>query len=117
MKGSHDSFIKQDDPKEGDLVMIKYKDSKYFRQIGKIYYIREDGDCSVDILYGGFAMFYKTHLIKIVQIVETPGGEVFCIPYIDCIHLAASNLLEYDFDKRIYTFRSDDIWQIEDYIL
>jgi len=103
--------------KEGDLVAITYKDSKYYNQVGNIFYIDKNYDCKIHLLYGEMVTFYITNLIKVNQLIEMPSGEVFFVPQRDIVYIAAVGLIQYDFNKKIYTFKEDNKWEIEEYMI
>lgn len=106
----------------GDRVYIKYRDSKYFHKTGIITDIKyngsDRGDCTVSIDFEkAHEIFYYTNLEKIVRITEYPNGEVFHVTYTDAINLAAVGLITYNYEKGYYYFKSDNLYQIEDYII
>jgi hypothetical protein len=98
----------------GDLVMITYKDSRYYKNIGRIMHIDKTGDIDVRMECENLVVrFWKTNLKKVNELIETPSGEVVVVPYEDMIYLAAINIIIYDFEKQCYFFRDYDRWQIE----
>lgn len=115
-------FESKVDLKIGDDVIVKYKDSKYFKKTGRILKIIETGnnigDCNIILDFSGNVVtFYKSNLEKITQIVEYPSGEIINISNVDCLYLAAIGILTYNFDKGFYYFLNKNKHEIEDYII
>lgn len=99
--------------KVGDLVMITYRDSRYYKHIGTIMRINEIEDMDVRLEYEDLVVrFYKTNLLKVDQIVEVPTGEVVTVSYEHRVYLSAVGVAQYDFDRQCYAFRADDRWQV-----
>lgn len=106
----------------GDKVMVKYKPSKYFMKTGKVLYAQTDGEGKGDLRVmfdynNDIETFYYTNLVKIVELVEMPSGEVLNVPYGDVMELATTGLIEYNKIKNYYFFDEDDRWQIESFAL
>lgn len=104
----------------GDKVAVKYKESKYFMQIGKIVGINTSGtnkgDCTVLMDYSeNLVQFYYTNLIKVIELIEVPSGEVLYVPEPDAMDLAMVGLLRHNKIEDYYYFKEEDRWQIEDY--
>ena len=104
----------------GDRVIIRYKDSKYFMQTGKIISMMMSGvtkgDCTILMDYSkDTPCFFFTNLEKIEQIVEIPSGELLNVTEQDAIDLAITGLLKWNDKLDYYYFKNKDRWQIEDY--
>ena len=108
--------------KIGDKVMVKYKESKYFMKYGRITYIKNSGkiqgDCTVKFDYDGIIeSFYYTNLLKVIEIIEVPTGEVFNIDYEDASELDMTGIIRYNPNTKYYYFDEQDRWQIDQFIL
>lgn len=102
----------------GDRVVIKYKYSKYYMQTGTIisHASVQPGDIKVMLDFSNeIITFYYTHLVKVLEIIEMPSGDVLYVPYDDAKDLAAIGVLNFEPSRNIYFFNEEDRWQIESY--
>lgn len=116
-EATYDVMKSKQELKVGDKVMVCYRDSRYYKSIGRIFHIEKNEDCDVRFDYGGMDRFFKTNLKKVEQIVELPTGEVFVVNFDDFVYLAATGILLYDMNKQIYTFETKYKWEVEDYLI
>lgn len=108
--------------RSGDRVMIKYKDSAYYKKIGTIISIvvsgKFKGDCNVEIDYSNKNVdFYYTNLYKIEEIVDASTGELYVVSLEDAIDLAIAGIIKFNEKDNYYYFEEDDRWQIESFEL
>jgi hypothetical protein len=108
--------------KSGEEVIVTYKDSKYYRQVGRVLVAKKIGgkycgDYEILFDYGGMATFHETNLKKVIQLIEIPSGEIINISREDCFYLVAIGKIDYDCMKGSYTFKSDNRWEINDFAI
>jgi hypothetical protein len=113
-----DRFKDFNNLKEGDEVIITYKDCKWFLQTGKIVDIDRSyniGDCKVSLDFmKGVVTIYKTNLVKIMTVIEKPSGEVMYLKKdVEVENLLMRNIIKYDRFGEYYFFNNEDRWEIE----
>jgi len=105
----------------GDRVVVRYKDSKYFMHIGKIFYITKDGtrkgDCRVEMDSGQWIDFYYTNLQKIIEVICIPSGEVLYMPIDSAEELALHDIIKYNKKGGYYHCDDEDKWEIESWAI
>lgn len=105
----------------GDRVVIKYKFSAYYQKIGTVSYVRTTdpniGDCSVILDNGVIVEFHYTNLVKILDLVSVPSGEIVSVLFKDINELYMEGIIKYNKMDDYYFFKDDDKWYIESYSL
>lgn len=103
----------------GDKVVVKYRDSKFFMQIGTITSINSKlGDCTISMNFSDdTVVLYYTNFVKVIELIEVPSGEVLYVPEPDAMDLAMVGLIKHNKRPDFYFFEEADRWQIEDYAI
>lgn len=104
----------------GDFVIISNHNSYLYNRICIVYDLLSKKSLMVKQYYDKTNTQYVVHireLTKVMPIVGERTGEVFFIKNISFDGLHEMGFLDYDGEKKIYTFNEDERWKIDRYML
>jgi hypothetical protein len=119
---TYNSTLEEADLRNGDKVVIVYKEAADYLKTGTIVSMtlagNHKGNCSILLDFEKKTReFYYTNIKKIYPLVTIPTGEIAYIYYIYLVKLMIAKIVFWDTEKQIYYYSIEDYKKIEEYMI